>query len=85
MLKYFESKGEEKEKTKIRDKLKEYEIKEKFYIFIIYFQRNIFLIINNYFNKELYNNDGLKLFIIVIQYLISLLFKINQDILVQKL
>ena len=85
MLKYFESKGEEKEKTKIRDKLKEYEIKEKFYIFIIYFQRNIFLIINNYFNKELYNNDGLKLFIIVIPYLISLLFKINQDILVQKL
>ena len=40
---------------------------------------------NNYFNKELYNNDGLKLFIIVIPYLISLLFKINQDILVQKL
>ena len=42
MWKYFESKGEEKEKTKIRDKLKEYEIKEKLYIYYLFSKEYIF-------------------------------------------
>ena len=53
MWKYFESKGEEKEKTKIRDKLKEYEIKEKLYIYYLFSKQytfdNLFIIlIRNY-------------------------------------
>ena len=53
MWKYFESKGEEKEKTKIRDKLKEYEIKEKLYIYYLFSKQYIFdnlfiILIRNY-------------------------------------